>query len=178
MSEPVGGSIPADLAAGRTGFAGVVARAVTLWALAGGLLLLAVVVVNCLAVLGMTVGRSFPGDFELTEMGVAMAVFAFLPWCQLTGANVTADIFTARAGPRVLAGLGALASAVACAFALLLLWRMSLGLLDQRAYGYTTTILQIPVWWGFLPALASLALLALAALVTLGEALASLRRRA
>lgn len=178
MSGPVGGSHPAGSAADRTGFAGVVARAVTLWALAGGLLLLAVVAVNCLAVLGMAVGQTLPGDFEVTEMGVAVAVFAFLPWCQLTGANVTADIFTARAGPRVLAGLSALASAVACAFALLLLWRMTLGLLDQRTYGNTTTILQIPVWWGFVPALASLALLALAALVTLGEALASLRSRA
>ena len=53
---------------------------------------------NAISVTGSAVfGRPFPGDFELTEMGVAVAAFSFLPYCQLTGANVTADIFTSGA---------------------------------------------------------------------------------
>ena len=40
---------------------------------------------------------------------------------------------------------------------------------DQRTYGYTTAILQVPVWWAFVPILFSLVLLALASLVTLIE---------
>ncbi len=55
-------------------------------------------------------------------------------------------------------------SLVALGFALLLLWRMYYGMLDQRDYGYTTAILQVPIWCAFVPILISLALLALAAL--------------
>lgn len=156
---------------GRSGLAAAVARVVTGWALLGGAMLLAVVLVNALTVLGGIAGFAVPGDFELTEMGVAVAVFAFLPYCQLSDANVTADIFTAKASAPVLAGLKALASLIAFGFAAILLWRMSLGMLDQKGYHYTTTILQIPIWWAFLPVLVSLALLIAAAAVSLGDAL-------
>lgn len=134
---------------GRTGLAGAAAALITGWAMLGGVVLLAVVAVNVVSVLGGIFWKPFPGDFELTEIGVAVAAFAFLPFCQLTGANVTADIFTARASPRWVAVFGLLASVVALCFAALLLWRMNLGLIDKRSYGYTTAILQIPLWYGF-----------------------------
>ena len=153
-----------------------VRRLVVGWAVAGGLVLLLVVLVNVASVAGAALlGTPFPGDVELTEMGVAVAAFAFLPYCQLTGANVVADLFTARAGARTRALLAAVGDGVALLFALLLLWRMSLGMLDQRAYGYTTAILGIPIWWGFVPVLISLALLALAACLTLRQHLAEAR---
>jgi len=157
------------LSLGRTGVPGAVARIVTLWALLGGAVLLAVVLMNVASVIGGAVWVPFPGDFELTQIGVAIAAFAFLPYCQLTDANVTADIFTARAGPRAVAAFKLLAALVAFGFGVLLLWRMAAGLGDQREYGYTTAILQVPVWWAFVPILISLALLALAAAVTLAE---------
>jgi TRAP-type C4-dicarboxylate transport system permease small subunit len=59
---------------------------------------------------------------------------------------------------------------VALGFSLLLLWRMYEGLLDYRQYVETTTILRIPIWYAYVPALASLALLAVAALITIREA--------
>lgn len=154
-------------ASDRSGFAAAITAAVTGWALAGGALLLAVVLVNVASVLGGYLGLPLPDDFELTEMGVAIAVFAFLPYCQLTDANVTADIFTARASAPVLAGLRALAAILAFGFGAILVWRMGLGMLDQRGYGYTTTILQIPIWWAFVPILISLVLLVAAAVLTL-----------
>ncbi|MEM1266622.1 MAG: TRAP transporter small permease [Pseudomonadota bacterium] len=160
---------------GRTGIAGAVAAVVLIWALLGGALLLLLVALNVASVLGGVLWRPFPGDFELTEMGVAVAAFSFLPFAQLTGQNVTADIFTSRAGPRMVALMSTLAAAVATLFAGLLLWRMSLGLLDQRTYGTTTTILQLPIWWAFAPILISLVLLAIASLVSLVEALRAVR---
>src|SRR3546814_20206186 len=87
----------------------------------------------------------------MSEIGIAVAAFAFLPYCQLTGANVTADIFASWASPRCIAGFSLLAAIIALAFSLLLLWRMTLGLLDQKAYGYTTAILQFPHWVAFVP---------------------------
>lgn len=150
-----------------SGFTGAAARLITGWALLGGCVLLLVVAVNMLSIIGSIFGAPFPGDFELTEVGVAIAVFAFLPYCQLVGANVSADIFTAGASRRVIAFFTMLGSLVALGFACLLIWRMYFGMLDQKEYDYTTTILQIPHWMAFVPILISLALLALAAFVTL-----------
>ncbi len=75
---------------------GVLSRLVHLWALLGGVALFFVVAVNFFSSLGAIFGHPIPGDLELTEMGIAIAAFAFLPYCQLHGANVTADIFTAK----------------------------------------------------------------------------------
>lgn len=160
----------------RAGLAGLARSVIEAWALAGGLVLSAVVVLNVVSIAGAAAWQPLPGDFELTEVGVAVAAFAFLPYCQLTGANVTADIFTAGASPRWLAAFSLLASVTALAFSLLLLWRMYHGMLDQKAYGYTTTILQFPHWLAFLPILVSLALLAVASLLTLTEGAREARR--
>lgn len=163
----------ADTGAGR--ITRLARRAITAWALLGGCLLLAVVAMNTLSVISAVFWKPLPGDFEMTEMGIAVAAFSFLPWCQMTGANVSADIFTARAGPRLLAVFEVLAALVALGFALILLRQMSLGMVDQRMYGYTTAILQTPIWWAFVPILISLALLAVAALMSLAGALRGFR---
>lgn len=144
-------------------------RVIDWWALGGGCVLAAIVAVNVWTVLGGYVGLPFAGDFELTEMGVAIAAFMFLPYCQMHRENVTADIFTANLKPGVLKYLSALSSLLALAFAALLLWRMYFGMLDQKAYHLASAILQVPVWWAYLPILVSLALLFVAALLTFGE---------
>jgi TRAP-type C4-dicarboxylate transport system permease small subunit len=148
---------------------GLVSRLITTWALLGGMLLIAVVFMQAWSVIGNQFGLPFPGDFEMTEIGVSIAVFSFLPYCQLTGANVTADIFTSGASPRVIAVFALLSSGIAICFSLLLLWRMYAGMLDQKEYGYTTAILQFPHWVAFIPILISLALVAVASIVTLQQ---------
>lgn len=152
---------------GRASLIGAAVWAIHAWALLGGFLLLAVVVMNVVSVIGGVVWRPFPGDFEMTEIGVAIAAFSFLPFCQLTDANVTADIFTAKASPGLIAKFKMLAAVVAVVFSLLLLWRMFEGMQSQKDYGYMTAILQFPIWLGFVPILISLALLAVAAVITL-----------
>ena len=160
-----------------TGPVGLVTRLITGWALAGGAVLLAVVLMHTWSVIGTQFGFPFPGDFELTEIGGAIAAFTFLPYCQLTGANVTADILTANARPRTVALLKLIGAVIAFAFALLLLWRMSAGMLDQKNYGYETAVLQIPNWIGWVPVLFSLALLALACAISIVEQGRKIRRR-
>jgi TRAP-type C4-dicarboxylate transport system permease small subunit len=151
-------------------------RAVELWALLGGFVLLGVVLLTTWsATSGVLLARPLPGDVELTEMLTAVAVFMFLPYCQLSGANVTADIFTARAGERTVALLGLLSALVALAFSAVLLWRMYEGFADYREYVETTTILHIPIWYAYVPALASLALLIAACAGSLREAFAGVR---
>jgi TRAP-type C4-dicarboxylate transport system permease small subunit len=156
----------------RAGLARSARFIIEAWALFGGILLCALVLMNVYSVLSAAlVGQPFPGDFEMTEVGIAVAVFAFLPYCQLTDANVTADIFTSGASARTIAILRGAASVVALGFSAILVWRMSAGMLDQLAYGYTTAILQFPHWIAFIPILFSLVLLAVASLMTASGAL-------
>lgn len=148
------------------------------WAIFGGLVLLGVVLVNTWSIVsGALFNRPFSGDFELTQMGAAIAAFCFLPYCQLTGSNVSADIFTVNAGPRAVALMSLLSAIIAVIFATLLLWRMGAGLQDYREYEEFTGILEIPIWWAFVPVLISLALLLLAALVTLRDAISTMNRK-
>jgi TRAP-type C4-dicarboxylate transport system permease small subunit len=155
----------------RAGLSGLARIVIETWALLGGCVLLALVLMNVGSVVASALfSTPFPGDFEMTQVGVAVAAFSFLPYCQLTGANVTADIFTSGVSKRTEAIFALAASLLALSFALLLAWRMWDGMLDQRDYDYTTTILQFPHWVAFIPILTSLALLAVAALMTLKNA--------
>ena len=140
------------------------------WALFGGILLVGVVLINAFSIVsGILFDKPFPGDFELTEMGVGIAAFCFLPYCQLTGANVSADIFTSRMSPFGRHILELIAHVIVALFAMLLLWRMAVGLGDYIEYEEITGVLSIPIWWAFVPALFSLLLLVLSSFVTLQE---------
>lgn len=158
--------------------AGLLRRLIVGWALIGGCVLLLLVVMTVISVgSGLLIGQPIAGDFELVEMGVAVAVFAFLPLCQLERANVTADIFTQKAGERAKAAMALSGSAIALLFAFLLLWRMSAGMLDYIAYDEYTAILGIPIWCAFPSILVSLALLSLAAIATMVDDFRRVRRQ-
>lgn len=120
-------------------------------------------------------GFPVPGDFEMVEIGVAVAAFSFLPYCQLTGANVTADIFTANASERWVAFFNLLSSLISAFFSVLLLWRMYDGMGSYIEYEEVTTILNIPIWIAFPPILFSLFLLVIASTITLRDAVRNMR---
>lgn len=147
---------------------GLLRRAIEWWALMGGAVLLGVALLTAWSTAsGFFFGKPLPGDFELTQILVAVAVFSFLPYCQLTDANVTADLFTAGAGPRTVAALRLLAALLALGISVLLTWRTWAGMLDFRQFVETTTILKIPVWTAYVPAVFSLVLLVLACAVVM-----------
>ena len=144
------------------------------WAVLGGVVLLAVMLMTVLSVV-MRAVLGFPilGDYELVEIGTAIAAFAFLPYCHQAGGNVVVDVFTNRAPERVKRALGALGSLLLAIVACALLWRMALGGYDFLRYHEVTTNLGIPRWWAFPPILISLALLALVSLVACARDLAT-----
>lgn len=124
-----------------------------LLAMLGGILLLAITALVVLSVSGRALIWAglgpIPGDFELVEAGTALAVFCFLPWCQLQRGHVSVDIFADWLGPRIdtaLTVLFDLAMTVAAGF---ILWRLWAGMQDKMQYNETTYILQFPVWWGY-----------------------------
>jgi len=161
-----------------TGPSGLAGRVIEAWALLGGIVLLGVALMTTWsAFTGWVFAKPLPGDFELTEVLVAIAVFSMLPYCQQTDANVTADIFTAGAGPRAVAGFRLFSALLALGVALVLLWRTWAGMLDYRQFIETTAILKIPIWWAYVPAIASLALLCLACLIVLRDCWRTLVRK-
>ena len=89
------------------------------------------------------------GDFELVEAGVAFAIFAFIPLCQITGGHASVDIFTDMMPPVVTRVLRVIIDIVFAAVLILIAWRLYEGMLSKQSYGETSFLLQFPVWWAY-----------------------------
>lgn len=112
------------------------------------------------------------GDFEMTKMGTAMAVFLFLPVCHMRGGHVTVDLLMIHV-PRLLQHVvAALSEILFLAVSALMTWRLVLGMQQKLRYEQTTMLMEIPVWWGYAVGIAGLSVLTL---VCLYRALAACR---
>ncbi len=122
-------------------------------AVAGGLVLIALVVMTCLSISGralIPIGLSpIKGDFEWIEMGVAFAVFAFLPWCQYNRGHARVDLFAANLGPTGNRLADFVSDVLMFGAASIIGWRPWLGMLDKKSFGETTFILQYPIWYAY-----------------------------
>lgn len=107
-----------------------------------------------------------PGDFEMVQMAVALAIFSFLPYTQLRRGNMLVDTFTIRLPARVLSAIDAFWDIVYAAAAALLGWRLAVGAADAIGSRTSTMVLGMPVGWAIMACAAMSGLLALAALVT------------
>ena len=90
-----------------------------------------------------------PGDFELVEAGTALAVFCFLPWCHLKGGHAVVDMLWHLYPPALKRVLVVLSDALMLVVWVLLIWRMSIAMVEYRHNGEVSFILQMPVWWGY-----------------------------
>lgn len=145
-------------------------------ALAGGCVLALMAAMTAVSVTGRSFFRApIPGDFELIEIGLGVAVFSFLPYCQLVRGNVLVDFFMERAPVRAKAFFDAIGNLVFSLIVALLLWRHSLGAVDMYRVGETTMILQVPRWWTFPAAVLCLALLLAVCLYTLWRDIREIR---
>ena len=144
-----------------------------LMAFLGGVVLTAVVVLVCLSILGRefnaflngAVAQGWApglanallglgigpvtGDFELVEAGVAFAIFAFLPLCQITGAHAAVDIFTQRLPAGANRWLRAVIEVAFAAVLVLIAVQLYDGMLTKLRSGQTSFLLQFPIWWGY-----------------------------
>lgn len=143
------------------------------FALLGGTTLLLLIVLICVSVLGRSMNGflhsdvaqavvpglanwllglgtgPINGDFEIVEAGMAVAIFAFFPICQLRGAHATVDIFTSALPARANSVLRLIIDIVFAAVLVLLAWYLLLGGLSKLRSGQTTLLLQFPVWWSY-----------------------------
>ena len=121
----------------------------------GGLFLLYIVLLTTASIIGrslLTAGiccGPVPGDFEMVEIASGVAVFMFLPFCQLKRGHVTVDIFSGVLGPRGVLATDLIGNILMTAAAVVILWRLELGFEDKLRSGETTFILALPLWWGY-----------------------------
>ncbi|MBO6603495.1 MAG: TRAP transporter small permease [Roseicyclus sp.] len=117
----------------------------------GGFLLAAVAGMVCVSIIGRALdgfGLSpIKGDYELVEAGCAIAVFAFLPWCQLKRGHVAVDIVVQNMHPRVKAFSGLVGDILLAVVAYVILWRIWLGFGEKFPYGSDG----LRAWFGFDP---------------------------
>ncbi|MBV2358536.1 TRAP transporter small permease [Thalassococcus sp. CAU 1522] len=89
------------------------------------------------------------GDFELVEAGMAFAIFAFLPLCQISGAHASVDIFTARLGRRANRVLLWISEMLFAGVLVLIAVQLGAGMMGKLRTGQTTFLLEFPVWWAY-----------------------------
>ncbi len=132
--------------------AGMLARYL---AYAGGAVLLIVIALTCYSIVGralvpLGIGPGpLRGIYDLTEIAMAAAIFAFLPLAQMTEAHARVDLLATKMPPRVDQVLDLAFNIGMAVVAVIGTWRLYLGMKDKFAFGETTLIAQIPVWQGY-----------------------------
>ncbi len=118
------------------------------------------------SLLGLNKLSAIPGDYEMVEVFIGLAVFGFLPYCQLARGHVGVDLFVIPFGNRAMTLTQTLGDIVIAGLTLLLTSRHIIGSFDKYDSGETTFILAFPVWWGFAAAAVIMVLLSIVTLFT------------
>ena len=128
----------------------------------GGCVLIVIVIINVFSILGRVLFSSpLLGDFELVEMGCAIAIFSFLPFCHLKNGNVIVDFFSLKFPLYIRQLLDILSNFVFLLVSSFFTYRMIYGVIDMIKYKEQTMLLKLPVWIAFIPGIFSFFLLAL-----------------
>jgi TRAP-type C4-dicarboxylate transport system permease small subunit len=137
------------------------------FAACGGLVLVAIALMSVASIASRFLRSSgLPGDFELVQLGCAVAVAAFLPWGQMRGNHVMVDFFTEGLSSHAKDWLDALGALLLALCAVVLTWRMVIGTVDLRNSQESSMLLGVPTWYAYALMTPSFALLALTALYT------------
>jgi len=160
-----------------------------IFAYGGGLILSGVAVMTVISIIGrQVINQPVPGDYELVANGVGLAVFGFLPLCQLKRGHVTVDILIGLFPPRAQAFFGFVGDLLVAIVSLVLLRQLWLGFGEKFPYGSdalrevlgmgykpffpeTTYELEIPIWLLYGTALFGAALFAVVSIYTVWRSL-------
>jgi TRAP-type C4-dicarboxylate transport system permease small subunit len=142
------------------------------FAFAGGAVFVVMIGMSATSIASRTLlGQPLPGDFELVQLGCAVGVAAFLPWCQMRRGNIIVDFFTARLSPRLQALLDAVGALLLALVMALVAWRAGAGAISVYESGERAMISRYPQWVGYAAIVPSLALAALAGFHTAWDSL-------
>ena len=130
------------------------------FAIFGGFVLCAMALLTTISVIGRSaISMPVTGDFELIAIGTGVAVFAFLPYCQLVRENVIVDIFMSKTPFRARTICDLIGNFLYVVIIILMLWRLPLGGIDLYDNDQMTLVLEVPQWWTFPLAILCLILL-------------------
>jgi TRAP-type C4-dicarboxylate transport system permease small subunit len=143
-------------------------RVAAVWAILGGVALIAIIAVTTTNVGAFALDRvagayggsvgGLPGYEDFVQLAVSCAALMFFPWCQHRRGHVAVELFVSRlpaAARRWLDRVWCALIAALCAFLALMMAR---GMLESRADGTLTPVLGWPEWPFFAPGVASLIL--------------------
>ena len=132
----------------------LIERLTKLLALFAGIVLLAIAFMTTISIIGRSLIWAglgpIPGDFELVEMGAAVAVFGLLPYCHLSRGHVTVDILVNSFPDSLFNFLTMLGDLAIAVIAIIVAWRLWFGFQERITYGDASMILGAPIWVAYM----------------------------
>ncbi|MDP7623497.1 MAG: TRAP transporter small permease subunit [Rhodospirillales bacterium] len=128
------------------------------------------------SVIGRATGiGSISGIYDLIEIWTCTAIFAVLPYCQLTRENVIVDFILTRASTRMKAICDAAGSLIFLLIGILLTWRLIYGGIDMYNNNESFTTIGFPRWLSFPYATLCMTLLIVVCFYTLARSISEAR---
>lgn len=122
-------------------------------AVLGGLVLLAMTLMVVASIIGralIPLGlKPITGDYELVSIGMAFAIFAFLPWVHLERGHALVSLLTDTMPAAVNSWLLVASDLLMLLASGFIAWRLYDGTLDKLRYGETTLLLGFPLGWAY-----------------------------
>lgn len=152
---------------------------ISIWALLGGVLLMAIVLVTTLNVGAFSLDRAarlmgtsvsgLPGYEDFVRLAISAVALMFFPYCQLRRGHVNVDLFAQHFPSPVRRALDVLWLVVTAAVALGLAGYMVQGLQESRSDHVVSPVLGWPEWPFYAPGIVSLILWAAVALYQIAQ---------
>ena len=116
----------------------------------GGVVVALIGVMSAVSIIGRTfMGRPIVGDFELVEIGTAIAGSLFLPYCQVTYGHIAVDFFTLKVSKRMCDALDRFGALLMAVMYFSVGWRTFVGVFDIGRSGETSMLMGVPTWIGY-----------------------------
>jgi TRAP-type C4-dicarboxylate transport system permease small subunit len=131
-----------------SGFGRALYRTADILAILGGILSFIMAALVTISVAGRyLLSAPVPGDYDIVGILCGSAVFAFLPYCQLTRGNVVVDFFTNHLRPRGRAALDGLGTLLYLVIAVMFAWRLYYGMLELHDTNQVLAAFNFYRWW-------------------------------
>ncbi len=152
----------------------IVQRIVSFWALLGGALVIAIVVVTAVNSGAFTLDFALkpfgiyvpglPGYEDFVRLAISASALSFFPYCQMKRGHVAVDLFVQGMPLWLRNALDHAWLALTAAVALFLAYWMWIGMLETRSDNNMTAILGWLEWPWYIPGIISMALWSLVCL--------------
>ncbi len=116
-------------------------------AITGGVMMILLIAMSIISIIGRKLfSLPVPGDFEIMQMGAAVATAMFFPYCQMNDGHMRVDFFTTHLPARFRAGLDSFAALLLGGVAALLAWRTIAAAIASQQSGHSSLMLGWPQW--------------------------------